>query len=135
VDDSVTKRRFRRQTNANLQKRLQPRAKAFTPIADMLRRGQRIMSCVSLFDRSHLRVNIHRGFAWPPIADRLALCKTPACYSGDGCAALNFRPDDQVKHPNAVKINFVIFDLNDRFRRAEIPLLLDQGTQRVSLIR
>ena len=63
------------------------------------------------------------------------LCKTPACYGSDGWAALNFRPDDQVKHPNAVKIYFVIFDLNDRSRRVEIPLLLDQGTQRVSLIR
>ena len=76
------------------------------------------------------------NFAWPPFrVDRLALCKTPACYSGDGWAALNFWPDDEVKHPNAVKIYFVIFDLNDRSRRVEIPLLLDQGTQRVCLIR
>ena len=63
------------------------------------------------------------------------LCQTPVCDSGDGWAALNFWLHDEVKHPNAVKINFVIFDLNDRSRRAEIPLLLDQGTQRVSLIR
>ena len=76
-----------------------------------------------------------RSFAWLPSAERLALCKTPACYGGDGWAALNFWPDDQVKHPNAVKIYFVIFDLNDRTRRVEILLLLDQGTQRVSLIR
>jgi hypothetical protein len=82
-----------------------------------------------------LRAEIPRSFAWPPTADRLALCKTPPCYSGDGWAALDFWPDDEVKHPNPVKINFVIFDLNDRSRRAEIPLLLDQGTQRVSLIR
>jgi hypothetical protein len=63
------------------------------------------------------------------------LGKTPAGDSGDGWVAFDFWPDDEVKHPNAVKINFVICDLNDRSRRAEIPLLLNQGTQRVSLMR
>jgi hypothetical protein len=37
-----------------------------------------------------------RSFAWVPTADRLALCKTPTCYTGDGWAALNFWPDDEV---------------------------------------
>ena len=45
-----------------------------------------------------------RSFACPPSADKLGLCKTPTCYGGDGWDALNFWPDDQVKHPNAVKI-------------------------------
>jgi hypothetical protein len=63
------------------------------------------------------------------------LCQTPVCDSGDGWAALNFWLHDEVKRPNAVKINFVIFDLNNRSRWAELPPLLDQGTQCVSLIR
>ena len=47
------------------------------------------------------------------IAEKGELGKTPACYSGDGWTAFNLRPDDELKHPNSVKINFVIFDLND----------------------
>ena len=54
-----------------------------------------------------------RPRALPAIAEKGGLGKTPACYSGDGWTAFNLRPDDELKHPNAVKINFVIFDLND----------------------
>jgi hypothetical protein len=69
---------------------------------------------------------------FPP---KTLLGKTPTCYCGDGWAALNLWPEAEVKHPNAVKINLVIFHLNNRSSWTEFPLLLDQWTECVSVIR
>src|ERR1700730_14076065 len=63
-----------------------------------------------------------------------SLSETPASERGDSWSLRNIRINDQLKHPNAIEVHFVILDLDSRTAGAEIPLLLKQGPQRVGLV-
>jgi hypothetical protein len=63
-----------------------------------------------------------------------SLSKTPASERGDSWPLRNIWINDQLKHPNAIEIYFVILDLASRPAGTEIPLLLKQGPQRVGLV-
>ena len=63
-----------------------------------------------------------------------SLSETPARERGDSWSLRNIRINDQLKHPNAIEIYFVILDLASRTAGTEIPLLLKQGPQRVGLV-
>jgi hypothetical protein len=64
----------------------------------------------------------------------LHLCETPARERGNGWSPRNIWINDELKHPNAIEIYFVILDLACRAAGTEIPLLLKQGPQCVALV-
>src|ERR1700722_8611224 len=62
------------------------------------------------------------------------LSETPFFECSDCCSPRDIRINNELKHPDAIELNFVVFDLAGRAAGTEIPLLLKQWSKGVGLI-